>query len=46
VYDVDRLAEYNWTSAVWQFLIDALDKTKAKMHTTKNVQINGFVMLL
>jgi len=30
----------------WQFLIDALDETKAKIHTTKNLQINGFAMLL
>ena len=46
VDDVDGLAEYNWASAVWQFLVDALDETKAKMRTTKNVQINGFAMLL
>jgi len=43
---VDGLAEYNWAKAVWQFLVDALDETKAKMRTTKNVQISGFAMLL
>jgi len=46
VEDVDGLAEYNWASAVWQFLVDALDETKAKMRTTKNLQVNGFAMLL
>ena len=46
VEDVDGLAEYNWASIVWQFLVDALDETKVKLRTTKNVQINGFAMLL
>jgi len=46
VEDVDRLAEYNWAGAVWQFLVDALDDTKEKMRTSKNLQINGFALLL
>ena len=46
VEDVDRLAECNLASVVWQFLVDALDETKAKVCTTKNLQINGFAMLL
>jgi len=46
VEDVDGLAEYSWAGAVWQFLVDALDEMKEKMCTTKNLQINGFAMLL
>jgi len=46
VEDVDRLAEYNWGAAVWQFLVDALGETKEKMCTLKNLQINEFAMLL
>ena len=43
VEDVDRLGDYNW---VWQFLVNALGEIKEKMRTTKNVQINGFAMVL
>ena len=46
VEDVDRLAAYHWASAVCHFLVDALDETKEKMRTTKNMQINGFAMAL
>ena len=46
VEDVDSLGEYNWAAAVWQFLVDALGETKEKLRTTKNVQINGFAMVL
>ena len=31
---------------MWKFLVDALGETKEKLHTTKNVQINGFAMVL
>ena len=44
--DVDRLGEYNWAGAICQFLVDALDETRGKMRMTKNLQINGFTMLL
>jgi len=37
-----RLGEYNWAGAICQFLVDALDKNKEKMRTTKNLHINGF----
>ena len=40
------LGDYNWAAAVWQFLVNALGETKEKMHTTKNVQINGFAIVL
>ena len=46
VEDVDSLGEYNWAGAVWQFLVGALGETKQKLGTTKNVQMNGFVMVL
>jgi len=46
VEDVDRLGEYSWAVVVCQFLVDALGETKEKMHTTKNMQINGFAMVL
>jgi len=46
VEDVDSLGDYNWAAAVWQFLVNALTETKEKMRTTKNMQINGFVMML
>jgi len=46
VEDVDGLAEYNWGAAVWKFLVDAIGETKEKMCTTKNLQINGFAMVL
>ena len=46
VEHVDRLSEYNWAAAVYQFLVDAFDETKEKMCTTKNVQTNGFAMAL
>ena len=44
--DVDRLAKYNWEAAMWQFLVDALGETKEKICTTKNLQINGFAMVM
>jgi len=40
------LGDYNWAAAVWQFLVNALGETKEKIHTTKNVQINGFAIVL
>ena len=46
VEDVDSLGEYNWAAAVWQFLVDAVGETKEKLRTTKNMQINGFAMVL
>jgi len=46
VENVDRLGDYNWAATVWQLLVDALGETKEKMRTTKNVQINGFAMVL
>jgi len=46
VEDVDRLGDYNWAAAVWQFLVDALGETKEKMRRTKNVQISGFAIVL
>ena len=46
VEDVNRLGDYSWAAAIWQFLVDAMGETKEKMRTTKNVQINGFVMML
>ena len=46
VEDVDCLSKYNWATVVYQFLVDALDETKEKMRTTKNMQINGFAMAL
>jgi len=46
VEDVDHLGDYDWAAAIWQFLVDAVGETKEKMRTTKNVQINGFAMVL
>jgi len=46
VEDVDSLGDYSWAAAIWQFLVDAMGETKEKMRTTKNVQINGFAMVL
>ena len=46
VEDNDRLAEYKWTGAIFQFLVEMLDETKENMCTTKNLQINGIAMLL
>ena len=45
VDDVDRLGEYSWAGTVCHFLVDAIDETKEKMRTTKNLQINGFAMV-
>ncbi|KAJ8441250.1 LOW QUALITY PROTEIN: hypothetical protein Cgig2_000623 [Carnegiea gigantea] len=46
VEDMDRVVKYNWSEAVWKILVEAIEETTVKMQTTKNLQINGFAMIL
>ena len=46
VDDVNGVADYNWSAVVWEFLVDTMEEMKKKMRTTKNLQINGFPMIL
>jgi len=46
VEDVGRLEEYNWSEAVWEFLVDAMAECQEKMGSMKNLKINGFTMIL
>ena len=46
VEDVGGLQEYNWSEAVWEFLVDAMAECREKMRTMKNLKINGFMMIL
>jgi len=40
------MGEYKWSVTMWQFLVDALEDMKQKMRSMRNLQINGFAMLL
>ncbi|KAJ8422140.1 hypothetical protein Cgig2_002648 [Carnegiea gigantea] len=49
--DVKAMAKYNWSKAVWSFLVEAIEEMKEKIHTkknykAKNLQIHGFAMIL
>ncbi|KAJ8420215.1 hypothetical protein Cgig2_021429 [Carnegiea gigantea] len=39
--DVDGVREYNWSEAVWEFLVQAMEQSQEKIQSTKNLQING-----
>ncbi|KAJ8421347.1 hypothetical protein Cgig2_027955 [Carnegiea gigantea] len=45
VEDVDGVGEYNWAEAVWEFLVHAMEESREKMGSTKNLQTNGFAMI-
>ncbi|KAJ8430116.1 LOW QUALITY PROTEIN: hypothetical protein Cgig2_007089 [Carnegiea gigantea] len=46
VEDVDGVREYNWAKVVWEFLVHAVEESQEKMWSMKNMQINGFAMIL
>ncbi|KAJ8423848.1 hypothetical protein Cgig2_000974 [Carnegiea gigantea] len=46
VEDVKSMGEYNWAETTWMFLVEAIEEAKEKMHIARNVQINGFAMIL
>ncbi|KAJ8443290.1 hypothetical protein Cgig2_015768 [Carnegiea gigantea] len=46
VEDVKGMAEFNWSKVAWMFLVKAMEETLEKMNTVRNLQINGFVMIL
>jgi len=44
--DVSGMVDYNWSQAVWSFLVEAIKETKEKIPMKKNLQMNGFTMIL
>jgi len=44
--DVRGMAEYNWSQAVWSFLVEAIEDTKEKIPLKRNLQMHGFAMIL
>ncbi|KAJ8447136.1 hypothetical protein Cgig2_022865 [Carnegiea gigantea] len=46
VEDVDGVGEYNWAEAVWEFLVHTMEESREKIGNAKNLQINGFAMIL
>ncbi|KAJ8445910.1 hypothetical protein Cgig2_009839 [Carnegiea gigantea] len=44
--DVDGVGEYNWVEEVWEFLVHTMEESQEKIWSMKNLQINGFVMIL
>ncbi|KAJ8433190.1 hypothetical protein Cgig2_025581 [Carnegiea gigantea] len=46
VEDMDRVGEYNWAEVMQKFLVEVREKSKEKMRAMRNLQINGFVMIL
>lgn len=45
IEDVNNMAEYNWSQAVWSFLVEVIEETKGKIPMKKNLQIHGFAMI-
>ncbi|KAJ8427238.1 hypothetical protein Cgig2_016930 [Carnegiea gigantea] len=44
VKDVDEVSKYNWSEAMQDFLVEAMEEIKEKMRITKNLQI-GFAKM-
>ncbi|KAJ8423476.1 hypothetical protein Cgig2_013519 [Carnegiea gigantea] len=44
--DVSEMADYNWSKAIWSFLVEAIEETKVKIPIKKNLQMHGFAMIL
>jgi len=41
VDDVNGMDDYNWSTVVWEFFVDAMEETKEKMRIIKNLQKLG-----
>ncbi|KAJ8428408.1 hypothetical protein Cgig2_024554 [Carnegiea gigantea] len=40
------MTKYNWSQAVWSFLVEAIEDTKEKIPLKKNLQMHGFATIL
>jgi len=44
--DVCGMVEYNWSQAMWSFLVEPIEDMKEKVPLKKYLQIHGFTMIV